>query len=158
MKKNTTYLVALMVAIISFFVFSQSKAVAPKFNQNKESDEASNSMGAQKENVIENYTIYTENDFELTKNQRRVLYFYANWCSTCRPANVEFMEKGNLIPEDVVVFRINYNDSDTDDTEKDLAKKYQITYQHTFVQVDSEGKVLTRWNGGEIDDLLNRIK
>ena len=42
--------------------------------------------------------------------------------------------------------------------EKDLAKKYAITYQHTFVQIDGLGKEVTKWNGGKTDDLLTNIK
>lgn len=89
---------------------------------------------------------------------RRVLYFYANWCSTCKVANDDFMKNFEKLPDDVVVIRVNYNDTDTDQDEKDLAKKYGITYQHTFVQIDENGEEITKWNGGEIDELLSRIK
>ena len=41
---------------------------------------------------------------------------------------------------------------------KELAQKYSITYQHTFVQIDAEGKEITKWNGGKIDELLTNIK
>ena len=58
----------------------------------------------------------------------------------------------------MVVIRTNYNDPDTDQEEKDLAKKYGITYQHTFVQVDAQGKELTKWNGGQTDELVTNIK
>ena len=37
-------------------------------------------------------------------------------------------------------------------------EKYGITYQHTFVQIDAEGKEITKWNGGKIDELLTNIK
>ena len=40
----------------------------------------------------------------------------------------------------------------------DLAKKYGITYQHTFVQIDSQGKEVTKWNGGQTDELAANIK
>jgi thioredoxin-related protein len=47
---------------------------------------------------------------------------------------------------------------ETDQEEKDLAKKYGITYQHTFVQIDSKGNEITKWNGGKTDELLAKIK
>jgi len=39
-----------------------------------------------------------------------------------------------------------------------LAKQYQVPYQHTFVQIDAQGKVVTRWNGGQTDQLLEKLK
>ena len=57
-----------------------------------------------------------------------------------------------------MVLRVNYNDPDTDQEEKELAKKYGITYQHTYVQIDSAGKELTKWNGGGAAELLVNIK
>lgn len=57
----------------------------------------------------------------------------------------------------MVIFRVNYNDPETDDQEKELAKKYEITYQHTFVQVDEGGNVITKWNGGGLTELLENL-
>ena len=61
------------------------------------------------------------------------------------------------IPEDLIIIRVNYNDSDTDGDEKQLANKYAVTYQHTFVELDSEENAVQIWNGGDFNDLLNRI-
>ena len=41
------------------------------------------------------------------------------------------------------------------DTTKDLQKKYGVTYQHTFVQIDSSGKALATWNGGGTQEILD---
>ena len=68
------------------------------------------------------------------------------------------MANPNKIPKDVIVIRTNYNDPNTDQEEKDLAKKYGITYQHTFVQIDSTGKEIAKWNGGQTDELTANIK
>lgn len=89
---------------------------------------------------------------------RRVLYFYASWCSTCIPANADFEKNVSMLPGDVTVIRVNYNDPDTDADEKALATKYGITYQHTFVQIDGEGNEITKWNGGSVKELLAKIK
>jgi len=90
-------------------------------------------------------------------DKRRVLYFYASWCPTCRPADADLEANTDLIPEDVVVIRINYNDPQTDGDEEALAEKYGITYQHTFVQIDENQKVVTSWNGGQTAELLENI-
>lgn len=104
------------------------------------------------------YVEYSKPMLDQAANGRRVLYFYANWCPICRPADVNFKENASKIPEDVTVIRVNYNDTDTDQEEKDLAKKYGITYQHTFVQIDEQGNEVAKWNGGQIDELLGNIK
>lgn len=104
------------------------------------------------------YVEYSKDILDNVKDKRRVLYFYANWCPTCRPADANFKENVGKIPEDVVLIRVNYNDSDTDQEEKDLAQKYGITYQHTFVQIDDQGNEIAKWNGGQINELLNNIR
>lgn len=87
-----------------------------------------------------------------------ILFFYANWCPTCIPTDKEFKVDENKLPNDITVIRVNYNDSDTDDNEKKLAKKYGITYQHTFVQIDNNGNEVVKWNGGAVDQLVLNIK
>ena len=44
------------------------------------------------------------------------------------------------------------------DTETELKKKYSITYQHTYVQVDAAGNAVATWNGGALDALLANLK
>ena len=104
------------------------------------------------------YTQYSKAALENASSKRRVLFFYASWCPICKPADESFTQNANEIPEDVMLIRVNYNDPETDQEEKDLAKKYGVTYQHTFVQIDSTGNEVTKWNGGQIDELLANIK
>jgi len=76
-----------------------------------------------------------------------VLYFYANWCPICRaeePEVKKIIEESNF---DVRMIRVNYNDTDTDEDEKKLAKEFRITYQHTFVYLDGDGKEINRTIG-----------
>ena len=111
------------------------------------------------ENITDSrYAEYSKSAFEGTSAKRRVLFFYASWCPTCRPADASFRAGMNEIPEDTVVIRVNYNDPDTDSEEKELARKYGITYQHTFVQIDSAGNEVTKWNGGQLSELLSKSK
>lgn len=104
------------------------------------------------------YIEYSKSAMDTASGNRRVLFFYASWCPTCKPADVSFTQNVSKIPEDVTLIRVNYNDPDTDQEEKDLAKEYGITYQHTFVQIDGAGNEVTKWNGGQIDELLSNIK
>ncbi|HLC94634.1 MAG TPA: thioredoxin family protein [Patescibacteria group bacterium] len=104
------------------------------------------------------YVMYTPSILADTANMKRVLFFYAHWCPICQPADADFRENTHKIPADVVVIRVNYNDTDTDESERDLAKKYGVTYQHTFVQIDQKGSEVTKWNGGQTAELLENLK
>ena len=107
---------------------------------------------------MEKYLPFSPEAMQATQNSRRVLFFYANWCPTCSPADASFMQEQAKLPQDVTVLRVNYDDTETYADEKALAEKYQITYQHTFVQIDATGNVVTKWNGGKVDELLVNIK
>lgn len=88
---------------------------------------------------------------ETLPDKRRVLFFHASWCPTCKAANLEFMANISQLPADIVVLKADY------DTEKSLKTKYGVTYQHTFVQIDAQGAEVAKWNGGGIDELLSNI-
>ncbi len=132
---------------------------------NEDTSSTDDALMPKKEDVmmpdVENagqYEDYSKSVFDQAVGKRRVLFFYANWCPICRPADSDIRANVAKLPADVVVLRVNYNDTDTDSDEKALAKEYGVTYQHTFVQIDSDGNVVTKWNGGKIAELLNNIK
>lgn len=159
-------LIAVIVFVVvlggGYFLLKSQPETSPAMSENvtvpsERADEKTEEEGS----VVTSsgkYVMYSNEVLEANKDKRRVLFFYANWCPTCRPADSDFMKKVNMIPEDIVVIRVNYNDSDTDEAEKSLASKYGITYQHTFVQIDSDGNEVTKWNGGQTDELLENIK
>lgn len=104
------------------------------------------------------YVEYSSGVLDKHRNVRRLLFFYADWCSTCRPADADIAQNADKIPADLAVIRVNYKDSQTDDEEKALADKYQVTYQHTFVQIGGDDKVVTKWNGGKFTELIENIR
>lgn len=97
------------------------------------------------------YIPYDAALFQKQKDKRRVLFFHAKWCPTCKIADKEFTENSQKIPDDVILFKTDY------DTEKELIAQYGIIYQHTFVYVDSKGNEVKKWNGGGIAELLSNI-
>lgn len=72
-----------------------------------------------------------------------VLYFYADWCPICR---AEFPKTqaafDQLTTDQVVGFRVNFNDNSTDDDEVALAREHGVAYQHTKVFVQNDTQLL----------------
>lgn len=150
--------IAIVLGVVGYFFLVGRESPDPRleiapFNPRSEVEEANN------EGLFgKRYLGYSTEVLDSNKDRRRVLFFYANWCPTCRPANADFMKNESQIPEDLVVIRVNYNDSDTDEEEKNLASQYGVTYQHTYVQIDRDGNEVTKWNGGQTSELLKNIQ
>lgn len=174
--KNTAVIVAVFVfvGILGFGLYTlydnssaadsrmeSDQAMMQKSNTPAEPNNmmGENNSGADANSILDTrYIQYSESAFENSSGNRRVLFFYASWCPTCRPADASFTQNISKIPNDLTVIRVNYNDPNTDQDEKDLAKKYGITYQHTFVQIDNTGKEINKWNGGGLDELLSNVR
>lgn len=87
-----------------------------------------------------------------------VLYFYANWCPICR---AEFPKMKDAFEQldgyDVVGFRVNYNDNQTDGDEKDLAQEFGVAYQHTKVFIKDGQRVLKSPESWSTDRYIGEI-
>jgi len=82
-------------------------------------------------------------DAAVSSGKLVVLYFYANWCPTCKAEFPIVMSVfDSLTDQNVIGFRVNYNDSDTSADEVALAKKFGVAYQHTKVFVKNNERVL----------------
>ena len=149
---NTTVLVGVAIIVLGGWLF-----IANQNSQQTEQVEVDQEKVVMVESNSSRYVEYSKTVLDQSVNKRRVLYFYATWCPTCKVANDDFTANQNKIPEDVVVIRVNYNDPNTDQEEKELAQKYGITYQHTFVQIDAQANQITKWNGGGVDELVGKI-
>ena len=102
--------------------------------------------------IASRYVPYSKAAFDATPDKKRVLFFHAPWCPTCRPADAAFQKNELQIPSDVMLFKTDY------DSSTELKKQYAVTYQHTFVLVDSIGKEVKKWNGGDVQDLISNTK
>ena len=88
---------------------------------------------------------FTKADYDaaLKSDKLIVLYFYANWCPICK-AEFPIMQGifNGLSTDKVIGFRVNYNDDQTDNNEKNLAREFGVAYQHTKVFVKNGIRIL----------------
>jgi thioredoxin 1 len=82
-----------------------------------------------------------------------VLFFRASWCPTCRAVDADIKANLGKIPPSLTILDVNYDNS------SDLKKKYGVTYQHTFVQVDKDGNLIKKWSGSPtLASLVSEVK
>lgn len=143
MNRNLIIILIVLFGVIGFFSYRFINATnsVDKLSKKTETD-TTNSLISEVKN----------------ENSRKVLFFFANWCPTCKDVDESLNKNKSKIPTDIEIIKVNYNDSDTDAEDKELARKYGITYQHTFVQIDENGNEITKWNGGGYEELLSNIK
>lgn len=94
---------------------------------------------------------YSDYDLAKLANAERgkvVLFFHAPWCPTCREADNNF--KASAAPEGLTLLKTDY------DSSNDLKKRYGVTYQHTYVQVDKNGDLIKKWSGSTTYDQLEK--
>ena len=65
---------------------------------------------------------------------KRVLYFHADWCPTCRALEDDIEAAG--VPEGITILKVNY------DTEQALKQKYDVVQQTTMVLIDDDGNAV----------------
>lgn len=166
-KNSKTFIVVLFVAfIVGGLIFSlqNQKTLSEDQMMKKDEDVMENTdskmTNSESDSMMGNnsYIVYKSGVLNEKTNKKRVLFFYANWCPICRPADADIKSKVSDIPANLEIIRVNYDDSDTDKEEKSLAKKYGVTYQHTFVQIDGDGNLLQKWSGGNLADILAKVK
>ncbi|MCA9369257.1 thioredoxin family protein [Candidatus Woesebacteria bacterium] len=98
------------------------------------------------------YVEYSDAEYQQAEGRQRILFFHAKWCPTCKIANEDIEKNLSEVPADVVILKVDY------DTETELKEKYGITYQHTFVLVDDDGNQITKWNGGDLSTILEKVQ
>lgn len=105
---------------------------------------------------------FTKADYDVAVKSDKlvVLYFYANWCPICK-AEFPIMEGvfNKLTTDKVIGFRVNYNDEETDNDEKNLAREFGVAYQHTKVFVKNGQRILKSpegWDDKRYDTEINK--
>lgn len=99
------------------------------------------------------YRAYDPSLLSRADHGRVVLFFHAGWCPTCKALENDINRNLDKIPDDLTILKVDY------DTAEDLKDKYDIVIQHTLVQVDSSGSMITGWTGGnDLDYILGKLK
>lgn len=93
------------------------------------------------------YLEFNKADYDkaMKEKSKILLYFYANWCPICKREQQDTFAAFNEINDpDLIGFRVNYRDSDTDSDEEALAKEFGVGYQHTKV-ILKDGQRVGKW-------------
>lgn len=99
------------------------------------------------------YEDYNSSKLALADSGKVVLFFKASWCPSCNSLDKDILANLNNIPKGTYILKVDYDNS------TELKKKYGITYQHTFVQVDSKGNQIEKWAGSPtLSELVSHIK
>lgn len=115
-------------------------------------DEAIKSGDAMSKGSYISYADYSKSK-DTYSDSKVVLYFHAPWCPTCQALDKSINANLGTIPSKTIIVKTDY------DSSNDLKKKYGVTYQHTLVQIDSNGDKIKKWSGSpELKDLLAEIQ
>lgn len=82
---------------------------------------------------------------------KKVYFFHASWCPICQSVDKEIVADPSRIPTDTVIIKTDY------DSNTALRQQYGVTYQYTFVQLDTNGGLLKKWSATSYDKALAGI-
>ncbi|MDQ5953269.1 MAG: hypothetical protein QG647_2 [Patescibacteria group bacterium] len=166
MKKTLLLVVGVIVVTLiagGIFVYlnnnksqnSASSVVETTSQNNIENDTKIEPVEAQDSNIQKGaYVTLAEynNNPDAFKDTKKVYFFHASWCSVCQAIDKEINADLSKIPNGVTIIKTDFDDS------TDLRKKFGVTTQYTFVQVDSAGNEVSQWVATSFDSVLSGIK
>ena len=117
------------------------------------------SLGGPKIPFVEtvNYKEYTPEVLAAATSggKATLLYFYADWCGTCRgqePENAAFFNRALNENLPVIGLRVNV------DYNQPLMRQYRINYQHSYVLLDKTGNPVDRFYGDHSEEeILKKV-
>ena len=81
-----------------------------------------------------------------------VLFFTSGRCNSCQEVEADILANEAAIPENVYILHVDY------DSSLSLRRQYSVVTPHTFVEVDSLGRLVQRWRGSmSLNSILARI-
>ncbi len=101
-------------------------------------------------------------DMAMKSGKLIVLFFHANWCPMCKEEFPKLQAAFNAYTgSDVVGFRVNYKDDETEAGEKALAAEFGISSQRTKVFVKNGTKLLKApdaWDSARYTSEITKYK
>ena len=135
-------------AALRGFIFSVGAAESKVMMDKKMDDTMMKGGDVMMDNAMVGYKDYSES--LLGKNDTTVLFFHASWCPSCKALDANLLESG---VDNILLLKTDY------DSQTALRQKYWVTTQHTFVQVDADGKQIAKWTGSSnIQDILDKVQ
>ena len=134
---------------------STSSVVEPTSQNNIENEAKTEPVEAQNSNIQKGaYVTLAEynNNPDAYKDTKKVYFFHASWCSVCQAIDKEINADLYKIPNGVTIIKTDFDES------TDLRKKFGVTTQYTFVQVDAAGNEVSQWVATSFDSVLSGIK
>jgi thiol-disulfide isomerase/thioredoxin len=99
------------------------------------------------------YEMYDASKLAMANTGKVVLFFKASWCPSCRALDADIKASLGDIPAGVTILEVDYDKSG------ELKQKYGVTMQHTLVQVDATGNLITKWSGGgTLESVVEKLK
>lgn len=104
-------------------------------------------------NIAGIYEKYNTDRIQAVTTDKIILFFKASWCITCKKVDQDIQKNKNNIPENTTLLEVDYDNS------SELKKRYGVTTQHTFVQIDKDGNMIKKWSGGStLDSVISQIQ
>ncbi len=143
-----------LILILSVFLLSACSSTqqpaTPPLTASPEAAAPTNPKKAPSDAVQVAFT--SEADAQALVARGPVVYFFkANWCPTCQALQKELDTGINTLPNGTTIVTVDYDNS------KALQTKYAVTYQHTLVQIDATGAEITKWQGGGVVQIAEKI-
>lgn len=150
-----------LLLILGIAVFGCAQAPSDAMDKEDAIMEKDNAMMQKEDTIMEKiytgkvlagtgatkYLDFNKADYDkaLKEKKKILLYFYASWCPTCKKEQPETLAAFNEINEqELIGFRVNFRDSDTDADEEALAKEFGVSYQHTKI-ILKDGQRIGKW-------------
>ncbi len=166
MTKKTKYIIAVIVGIVVIgggalaYSNSQEETIPVASSSNEEAISETPAMTntesqpSAPQPTAGSYVTLSEYSSDPTKyaSSNKVYFFHASWCPICVSIDKDFKDGSAKIPANTVMIKTDF------DSQTELRKKYGVTTQYTFVQVDSNGNETAQWTASTSSKAVAGIK